>query len=63
MVKPEPAIFRHALARIGAEPGACLFIDDNEHNVEAARALGIEAHRFTTPEALADELRARGLLG
>jgi 2-haloacid dehalogenase len=63
MVKPEPAIFRHALSRIGAGPGECLFIDDNEHNVAAAEALGIAAHRFTTPEALAGELRARGLLG
>ena len=63
MVKPEPAIFRHALARIGAAPGECLFIDDNAHNVEAAAALGMATHLFAAPEALAADLRGRGLLG
>ena len=28
LVKPDPAIFRHALDAIGAPAGACLFIDD-----------------------------------
>ena len=63
MIKPEPAIFRHALKHIGRAAGDCLFIDDNAHDVEAAAALGLAAHRFTTPEALADDLRRRGLLG
>lgn len=62
MTKPEPAIFRHALGRIGREAGACLFIDDVAANVEAAAALGFATHRFTVPEALAADLRARGLL-
>lgn len=63
MVKPEPGIFRHALARIGREPGECLFIDDSATNVAGAAALGFAVHRFTTPEALAAELRRLGLLG
>jgi 2-haloacid dehalogenase len=62
MIKPEPAIFRHALRAIGREPGECLFIDDNAKNVEAAAALGFATHRFTSPDALAADLRARGLL-
>ena len=62
MIKPEPAIFRHALARMGVEAPACLFIDDVEKNTEAARALGFAVHRFTSPEALAADLCGRGLL-
>jgi FMN phosphatase YigB (HAD superfamily) len=62
MVKPEPAIFRHTLDRIGRRADECLFIDDVERNVAAAQALGFLAHRFTTPDALAFELRVAGLL-
>ena len=62
MVKPAPEIFRHALARIGREAPRCLFVDDVEKNVVAAAALGFAVHRFTTPENLAADLRARGLL-
>jgi putative hydrolase of the HAD superfamily len=40
--KPDPAIFRIALARIGdPAPERTLFVDDYEGNVAAARALGL----------------------
>lgn len=41
MRKPEPRIFRHALDRIGLPGEECVFIDDIEANIVAARALGI----------------------
>jgi 2-haloacid dehalogenase len=62
LMKPEPAIFRHALSRIGREAPQCLFIDDVEKNVAGAAAVGLAVHLFTTPEALAADLRTRGLL-
>jgi putative hydrolase of the HAD superfamily len=39
--KPNPAIFRHAVELLGLEPADCVFIDDIEHNVRAAKALGM----------------------
>ena len=62
LVKPDPAIYRHVLAAIGAPAGACLFIDDAPKNVTAARALGIQAHLFTRAEPLRAELAELGLL-
>ena len=62
LMKPEPAIFRHALSRIGREAPQCLFIDDVEKNVAGAAAVGLAVHLFTTPESLAADLRTRGLL-
>jgi epoxide hydrolase-like predicted phosphatase len=41
MRKPEPRIYRHALDRIGLAGEDCVFIDDIEANIVAARALGI----------------------
>ena len=38
--KPDPRIFRHALALAGCAAGECLFIDDLPANVEAARNCG-----------------------
>ncbi|WP_308249691.1 HAD family hydrolase [Sphaerisporangium fuscum] len=41
MRKPEPRIFHHALGLVGLRPEECVFIDDIEANIEAARALGL----------------------
>lgn len=62
LIKPDPAIFRHVLDAIGAEPSSCLFIDDAEKNVAAADRLGLRTHLFTGPDALRADLTRRGLL-
>jgi putative hydrolase of the HAD superfamily len=54
MAKPDPAIYRYALDKLGTQPAETLFIDDRQVNVEAAAALGMKALLFTT----VDELRA-----
>ncbi|MEV6150931.1 HAD family phosphatase [Nonomuraea sp. NPDC052129] len=41
MRKPEPRIFEHALGRVGLPGEACVFIDDIEINILAARGLGM----------------------
>jgi 2-haloacid dehalogenase len=61
LVKPDPAIYRLCLTRNGLAAGDCVFVDDSAANVEAAAALGIDAIRFTGPEALAAALEERGL--
>ena len=44
--KPDLAFFTEAARRIGAEPAAILFIDDNAENVAAARAAGLSAEQW-----------------
>jgi 2-haloacid dehalogenase len=63
MVKPEAAIFRHALAAIAEPAEACLYIDDSAANVATARRLGMRVHHFDDPARLAADLRHHGLLG
>ncbi len=41
MRKPEERIFRHALHRLALAAGQCVFVDDIEANVDAARAIGM----------------------
>jgi epoxide hydrolase-like predicted phosphatase len=41
MRKPEPRIFRHALGELGLPGESCVFVDDIEANIVAARSLGI----------------------
>lgn len=60
--KPERAAFEHALAALGARPGEVGFVDDQEANVAAARALGLDALLFRGSHALRAELAARGWL-
>lgn len=63
LTKPDPRIFRLFLDRNGLDAGACVFIDDSAANVAAARAIGMDAIRFTDAPALAAALRERGLPG
>lgn len=61
MAKPDPAIYRHVLNELGTRPSETLFLDDRAVNIEAARALGIQAIEFSTVERLREELVALGL--
>jgi putative hydrolase of the HAD superfamily len=61
IAKPDPAIYRHALAKLGTLPEETLFIDDKQENIAAARALGIQAIQFSSAEHLRQDLIAAGL--
>jgi len=60
MAKPDPAIYLHTLNELDVEPAEMLFLDDKIENIEAARALGIQAILFSTVERLRSDLIAHG---
>ena len=62
LVKPDPAIYRAAIARFGLAPGSALFVDDREENVGAAAANGFVGHHFCGADGLAQALAEFGLL-
>jgi glucose-1-phosphatase len=57
-VKPEPAAFSAALARLNKEPGDVLLVDDSPSVVDGARAAGLHSVLFTTADALRADLAA-----
>jgi putative hydrolase of the HAD superfamily len=63
MAKPDPAIYALAAARLGLSPAACVFIDDSDRNVDAARAAGMHAvhYRIDRGDSLAEQLAALGV--
>ncbi|MFL9842341.1 HAD family phosphatase [Sphingomonas sp. ST-64] len=62
LVKPDPALYRLALARFGLEPHEAVFIDDNAANVTGAQALGIRSVLFADAQHTRRELADAGLL-
>jgi 2-haloacid dehalogenase len=60
-VKPDAAIYHHAIARFGVAPERTVFIDDSAKNVAGAEAVGLRAVHFSGPEALRRDLAALGL--
>ena len=59
VVKPDPRIYRIMLERLGADPGASLFVDDIEENVEGARRVGMQALRFESTPQVIEEVGRR----
>jgi putative hydrolase of the HAD superfamily len=59
--KPEPKIYQEAIARAQCRAEECFFTDDLAINVDAARALGMDAVQFLSAEQLEQELRVRGV--
>jgi putative hydrolase of the HAD superfamily len=57
LAKPDAAIFHACLKAVRSRPEECLFIDDRAENVEAARALGMQALRFESVQELAPQVR------
>ncbi len=58
--KPDPEAYLGAARALELPAQACLFIDDRQSNVDAARAVGMDALRFEGVEALRASLAERG---
>lgn len=56
LVKPDPRLFNVLLDRYGLQADKCIFVDDNEANVEAARKLGMEGIVFHDADDLKEKL-------
>jgi putative hydrolase of the HAD superfamily len=57
--KPEPEIYELTVERIGGGIGIqdCLFVDDVEDNVDAARQLGMTAIQFRSNDQAIAEIK------
>lgn len=60
-IKPEPEIFNIALEKLESNPQETIFIDDNEHNCEAALDLGITSIQFVSYRQLIQSLGSLGV--
>lgn len=56
MAKPDRRIYEIAAELAGAAPERCLFVDDRNENVEAARTLGMTGVLYRTAADLAAAL-------
>lgn len=61
MKKPDPAIFRYALDKIGLPADEILFIDDKPANIAAAESLGMHGHVFVSTADLTTALPEYGI--
>ena len=61
-LKPEPAMYEHALAAAACDPVQAVFVDDLPENVAAACKLGLHGIVFVSVPRLRADLAASGLL-
>jgi epoxide hydrolase-like predicted phosphatase len=60
-IKPAPEIYHEVLNRSKMPAENCLFIDDMKENIEAARAIGINAIHFNGISNLKNKLKEFGI--
>jgi len=58
--KPAPDLFLHAAGRMGAEPSACVVVEDSVYGVRAGVAAGMTVYGFAGGLTPADELASAG---
>ncbi len=61
LIKPMPEIYRLLLDRYHLKAEECVFMDDTQHNVDAANKLGISAFRFENQAQAREELKKLGV--
>lgn len=62
VVKPEPEIYRLLIDRYGLKPEECVFLDDTEKNLAAAREFGMHTVLFENKEQAVEELGKLGVV-
>jgi HAD superfamily hydrolase (TIGR01509 family) len=58
--KPAPDLFLHAAGRMGAEPSACVVVEDSVYGVRAGVVAGMTVYGFAGGLTPADELASAG---
>lgn len=58
IAKPDERIYRHTIAALEVAPEEALFIDDRIENINAARAVGINAIQYLSHDAFLRELES-----
>ena len=61
-VKPDREIYQTVIAQLGVRADEILFVDDNQINVDGARAVGMEAFRTRGVQEARQVLEDRGVL-
>ena len=61
VLKPHPAIYRRALEIAQAPAQRIFYVDDRQDLIDAGGRIGFQTHRFVEFEALAAELRGKGI--
>ena len=59
--KPDPEMYRMFLESFQLQADECVFVDDTEENVEAAKTLGFTGIEFHSPEELMLALKGLGI--
>jgi putative hydrolase of the HAD superfamily len=60
--KPHRRVYEIAVDKSEVSPNECLFIDDRQENIEAARQLGIQTIHYLEGSDLGASLRTQGLV-
>jgi putative hydrolase of the HAD superfamily len=58
IMKPDPRIYLLALQQLEVQPEQAVFIDDFEHNIAGAQAIGMHAIHYRDNPHLFEDLRA-----
>lgn len=62
IIKPDPTFFTTLIEKFDVDLDHCLFTDDRQDNIDAAKSCGIDSVLFTTPQAFEAALIERGFL-
>jgi putative hydrolase of the HAD superfamily len=63
ILKPDPRAYRLLLEAIDLPAESCVFLDDQQRNIEGARAIGMRAVHFDVRDARASYNTALTMLG
>ena len=55
IVKPDPAIYAHALKDLGITASEAIFVDDRQINIDAGESVGIKSILFTMTKNFINE--------
>ena len=62
LIKPDPAFYKTLCEKYSLNPEECVFFDDLEKNIKAAKDCGFNAFVFTDPDKANEDLRSLGIV-